>query len=99
MDRNSLLWGILWGLMVPIAGVALFYTIKYLPQNVSVADFVYLLRTNKPNISKVISLGLIACIPLITYFKNRRRYQTLKGIFISIGFYALLAIAYRFHFL
>lgn len=70
-----------------------------MPQNVSLIDFYYLLQSNKPNISKVISLGLIACIPLITYYKNRRLYNTLKGIFISILFYALLAVAYRFNLL
>ncbi len=70
-----------------------------MPQNVSLTDFIYLLKTNKPNISKVISLGLIACIPLITYYKNRKLYLTLRGIFIAIILYALLAVAYKFHLL
>lgn len=70
-----------------------------MPQNVSLTDFIFLLKTNKPNISKVISLGLIACIPLITYYKNRKLYLTLRGIFIAIILYALLAVAYKFHLL
>ncbi len=70
-----------------------------MPQNVSLADFLYLLKTNKSNISKVISLGLIACIPLITYYKNRKLFLTLKGIFAAIIIYALLAVAYKFNIL
>ena len=70
-----------------------------MPQNVSLSDFIYLLKSNKPNISKVISLGLIACIPLITYYKNRKLYVTLKGVFIAIAVYALIAISYKFNLL
>ncbi|MBK6330289.1 MAG: hypothetical protein IPF62_07135 [Bacteroidetes bacterium] len=73
------------------------YVFKYIPQNVSLDDFIYLVKTNKSNIPKVISLGLIACIPLIAYYNNRKRYSTLKGIFLSIMIYALLAVAYKFH--
>lgn len=46
-------------------------------------------------IPKVISLGLIACIPLITYYKNRKMFQTLKGVFAAIIFYALIAVMYK----
>jgi hypothetical protein len=91
--------GFILGMIVPIFGISLLYVFKYMPQNVSVADYIYLLKTNKPNISKVISLGLIACIPLITYYKNRKAFQTLKGIFVAIIIYGLIAVAYKFNFL
>ncbi|MCF8293208.1 MAG: hypothetical protein K9I70_05310 [Chitinophagaceae bacterium] len=99
MIRNNAAFGFLLGVIVPLLGILLLFVIKYMPQNVSLTDFIYLLKTNKPNISKVISLGLIACIPLITYYKNRKLYLTLRGIFIAIILYALLAVAYKFHLL
>ena len=99
MTRNNAAFGFLLGVIVPLLGILLLFVIKYMPQNVSLTDFIYLLKTNKPNISKVISLGLIACIPLITYYKNRKLYLTLRGIFIAIILYALLAVAYKFHLL
>ncbi len=99
MNRDNILFGFMLGIIVPIFGVMLLFVIKYMPQNVSLADFIYLLKSNKPNISKVISLGLIACIPLITYYKNRKLYVTLKGIFGAIILYAIFAVAYKFHFL
>jgi uncharacterized membrane protein len=99
MNKNNLLFGFVAGTIVPLLGILLLYVLKYMPQNVSLADFIYLLKTNKHNISKVISLGLIACIPLITYYRNRKRYETLKGIFAAIMIYALLAIAFKFRFL
>jgi uncharacterized membrane protein len=97
MNKDNFLLGLLAGIVVPILGVLLLYVFKYVPQNVSLSDFIYLVKTNKSNIPKVISLGLIACIPLITYFKNRKKYTTLKGIFLAIMLYAIIAISYKFN--
>lgn len=99
MLRNHPLFGFILGILVPLFGIFLLYLYKYMPQNVSLADFIFLLKTNKPNISKVISLGLIACIPLITYYKNRKMYKTLQGVFAAIILYALLAVGFKFHLL
>ncbi|HQW47072.1 MAG: hypothetical protein IPL09_14135 [Bacteroidetes bacterium] len=97
MNKDNFFLGVIAGLVVPILGILMLYVFKYIPQNVSLDDFIYLVKTNKSNIPKVISLGLIACIPLIAYYNNRKRYSTLKGIFLSIMIYALLAVAYKFH--
>ncbi len=97
MNKDNFFLGVIAGIVVPILGILMLYVFKYIPQNVSLDDFIYLVKTNKSNIPKVISLGLIACIPLIAYYNNRKRYSTLKGIFLSIMIYALLAVAYKFH--
>ncbi|GBL35756.1 hypothetical protein EMGBS15_13510 [Filimonas sp.] len=99
MIRNNAVFGFILGVIVPLFGILFLYVIKYMPQNVSLSDFLYLLKTNKPNISKVISLGLIATIPLITYYRNRKLYLTLKGVFTAIVLYALTAVAYKFNLL
>lgn len=95
MNRDNFFLGLLAGLIVPLLGVVMVYVYKYLPQNVSLSEFIFLIKTNKSNIPKVISLGLIACIPLIAYYNNRKRFTTLKGIFVAIIFYGLIAVAYR----
>lgn len=99
MNKDHFILGIVLGLVVPILGIAVLYTIKFVPQNISVSDFILLLQKNKSNIPKVISLGMIACIPLIAYYNNRKCMRTLKGIFLSILIYALLAVAYKFRLL
>lgn len=99
MIRNNLMFGIVLGMIVPILGILMFYVIRFVPDNVSLADFIFLVKTNRGMIPKVISLGMIACIPLITYYKNRRLYTTLKGIFIAIVVYALIAVSYKFNLL
>lgn len=97
MNRDSFVLGIILGCIVPICGMFILYTIKYLPANHSFDDFLYLMKSNHQNIPRVISLSMIACIPLITYYKNRNRYQTLKGVFVFIVLYVLLALMYKFN--
>ena len=99
MNRDQLFFGFILGIIIPIFGILLFYVFKYVPYNVPLMDFVNLLKTNTHLIPKILSLGLIACIPLITYYKNRRRNKTLTGIFIAILLYALIIVLYKFNFL
>jgi hypothetical protein len=99
MLRDNIFLGVLLGLIVPCFGILIFYTIKYMPDNISLSDFMYMIKTNRYIIPKIISLGLLACIPLITYYKNRRLYNTLKGIFVSIILYGLVAVLYKFNIL
>lgn len=99
MRRDHLFFGFVLGVVVPLLGISLLYTLRFMPQNVSPADFIYLLQTNRGMIPKVISLGMLACIPLITYYKNRRCYDTLKGVFAAIILYTLLAVLYKFRLL
>ena len=99
MIRNNLFFGFILGMIVPLLGIAVFYTVRFVPQNVSISEFLFLVKTNRNMIPKVISLGLIACIPLITYYKNRRLNTTLKGIFIAILIYAAIAVMYKFNIL
>lgn len=99
VNRDSLPFGILLGLIVPLIGMLMVYALRDLPQHHSFSDFIYLMQSNHQNIPRVISLSMIACIPLITYYKNRHRYQTLKGVFISIMLFVLLAVLYKFNML
>ena len=99
MVRDNIFFGLIMGLLIPLLGMLFFFVIKYVPQNVSLVDFYYLMKSNKTNISKVISLGLIACIPLITFYKNRRCYKTLQGVFVAIIVYGIFAVAFKYHFL
>ncbi len=99
MQRDHLFFGFMLGLIVPLLGILMLYTIKYMPHNVSLSEFVYSIQEKHSLIPKVISLGLIACIPLITYYKNRKKFLTLKGIFGAIIMYALVAVLYKFNIL
>jgi hypothetical protein len=99
MNKDHPILGFILGLLVPVLGMYLYYLLKFMSEHISVADSLNLLKNNHYMIPKVISLGLITCIPLITYYKNRKRMKTLKGIFAAIIIYGLIAVMYRFNIL
>lgn len=96
MLRNNYFFGILLGAVVPLLGVTLVYVIRYMPRDVSLPYFLELMQDNPRTISATLSLGLLACIPLFTYYKNRRLMKTLYGIFIPVVIYAIIVLVYRF---
>jgi hypothetical protein len=99
MGKNNPVLGFILGLIVPLFGTLFLYLIKFMPQNISLSEFIQLAKNNQQNIPKVISLSLLACIPLITYYKNRRCYRTLNGVFAAILMYAAVVVAYKLHWL
>lgn len=93
--RNNYFFGFFLGLIIPLLGVVFFYVILYIPKSVSFSGFISLLKNNHRLISSTLSLGLIACIPLFTYYKNRRLYKTLYGVFGAVAIYAIIILGYK----
>ena len=99
MQKDHFFLGFLLGIIIPMIGIFFFYLFKFLPDNLSFTDFLFLVKSNQYMIPKIISLGLLATIPLITYYKNRKLYTTLKGIFVAIMLYGIIAVLYKFNML
>lgn len=95
---NALL-GLLIGLLFPLLGVALLYFLwgnnasfaKYLAMFVTF-DFPSQMNAS----SKVLSLSVIANLIPFYFFLNRRRYQTVKGLLISMVLFFVLIVLYKF---
>jgi hypothetical protein len=96
MLRNNHFFGFMLGIVIPFMGFVLVYMFRYMLKGVTVDFFLQLLHQNPRAISSTISLGLITCIPLFTYYRNRRLYKTLYGIFAAVILYAAIMIVYRF---
>jgi hypothetical protein len=96
MKRDNYFFGLFLGLLIPMLGVLFFYVILYVPDGVSISLFIHALKTNPMMVSKMLSLGMIACIPLFTFYRNNRMFKTLYGIFGPVLVYAILVIGSRF---
>lgn len=97
MLRNNYFFGFFLGAIIPMLGIFMVYLLRYSGDSVSIGMFLRLMRDNPRTISSTVSLGLIACIPLFTYYKNRKLYKTLYGIFAAVAIYAAIVIIYRFN--
>lgn len=97
MIRNNYFFGFFLGIIIPLLGIFMVYLLRYSGDNVTIGRFLSLMRDNPRTISSTVSLGLIACIPLFTYYRNRKLYKTLYGIFAAVAIYAVIVIIYRFN--
>ncbi len=97
MQRDNYFFGFILGVIIPILGVLMVYAFRYMGKDISLEQFWHLMQDNPRTISSTLSLGLIACIPLFTFFRNRKLYKTLYGSFIAVAIYAIIVIIYRFN--
>ena len=91
MKRNSLLLGVILGLIAPMLGMAGYYFLKFYP-TYSIADFVGIVLSEKTILSALSTFALFANVALLTIYLNTRRDETAKGIFIISCVYAIAAI-------
>ncbi|MFT4155666.1 hypothetical protein [Parafilimonas sp.] len=97
MKKNSFLWGIILGIIVPVFGVLGYYFWKFYP-TFSIGDFMHVIFSQKTILSAISTFALFANIVLLTLCLNTRRDETAKGIFIVSCIYSIAAIAAKLFF-
>jgi hypothetical protein len=91
LKKNSLLFGVIIGLVAPLLGMLAYYFWKFYP-TYSIVDFVHVIFTQKSILSALSTFALFANVALLTLYLNTRRDETAKGIFIVSCAYAIAAI-------
>jgi hypothetical protein len=94
LKRNSLLFGIIIGLIAPLIGMLGYYFWKFYP-TYSLGDFISLLLSEKTILSALSTFALFANVVLLTIYLNTRRDETAKGIFLISCIYAIAAITLK----
>jgi hypothetical protein len=94
LKRDSLLFGIIIGLIAPLIGVLGYYFWKFYP-TYSLGDFISLLLSEKTILSALSTFALFANVVLLTIYLNTRRDETAKGIFLISCIYAIAAITLK----
>ncbi|MCX8471356.1 MAG: hypothetical protein ORN55_06205 [Chitinophagaceae bacterium] len=95
--KNNIFTGIFLSLLVTVFGAALVYVLKYSPNNMTVPEFIDDVIHSNAKKSAVLSLALLANIPLIYFNQMRKRLKTITGIAIVIGIMCLIIINARFN--
>ena len=94
MKRNSLLFGIIIGLIAPLLGMLGYYFWKFYP-TYSLGDFISIILSQKTIFSALSTFALFANVVLLTIYLNTRRDETAKGIFLISCVYAIAAIVIK----
>jgi len=94
LKRNSLLFGLILGLVAPMLGMIGYYFMKFYP-TYSIRDFFNVVLSEKTILSALSTFALFANVALLTIYLNTRRDETAKGIFIISCVYAIAAIVIK----
>ena len=93
--KDQLRFGILLGFIAPVVGLLIYYFAQF--RNVtSIPGFFYYVVTEKALLTAVISVLLVANAGVFTWYVNRRKDRTAKGVFISTCIYGLAALIWKF---
>jgi hypothetical protein len=96
MVKDSYVKGILIGLVIPFIGFFGFYKWKF--SVFSIQEFGSMLIQQKSILSSMISVSLLLNGAVLTFFFQKERDNTAKGIFIITCIYALFALACKWFF-
>ena len=93
--KNDVGFGLLLGFTAPIFGLLIYYLVQF--RNItSLPGFFYYVVTEKALLTAVISVLLVANAGVFTWYVNKRKDRTAKGIFISTCVYGLTALIWKF---
>ena len=95
LNKDNLRFGLLLGLIAPLLGLIIYYLAQF--RNVtSLSGFFYYVVTEKALLTAVISVLLVANAGVFTWFVNKRKDRTAKGVFISTCIYGIAALIWKF---
>lgn len=88
-------FGLLLGFIAPIVGLLIYYFVQF--KNVTtLPGFFYYVVTERALLTAVISVLLVANAGVFTWYINKRKDRTAKGVFISTCIYGLAALVWKF---
>lgn len=92
--KDNLKLGIVIGLIAPLLAMVLYYFWNF-SKAMTFAEYLGLLRTNKPLLTGVSSISLVANAVFFTIYINTHRDKTAKGIFVSTLLYGIGVLVYK----
>ena len=94
MNKDNLRLGIVLGFIAPIFGMALYYFIQF--RNVmTLSEFGHVILVEKRLLTALISVSLVANAVIFTYYINKRKDRTAKGIFIATCIYGIASLLWK----
>lgn len=91
MVKDNYIFGVVVGLALPFVGFYGFYQWKF--SVFSFSEFGDMLVQQKSVLSAMISVSLLLNAGALTYFFQKEKDKTAKGIFFTTSIYAITAIA------
>jgi hypothetical protein len=92
--KDNLRFGVLLGILGPMLAMVLYYFYNF-SGTIRFVEYFYVLRTNKPLLTAISSISLLANAILFTIYINTHRDKTAKGIFVATLIYGIIVLVYK----
>jgi hypothetical protein len=92
--KDNLKFGILLGVLGPLIAMILYYFWNF-SSSFSFGEYLYVLRTNRPLLTAISSISLLANAILFTVYINTHRDKTAKGIFAATLIYGIAVLVFK----
>jgi hypothetical protein len=92
MHRNNFIVGIVASVAASIFGLLLLYVFKFMPANIELAEYATLIKTESSFRSSVLSLALLANIPLFYWCQRRKLMRSAYGVAAIVLLVGLLIV-------
>ena len=92
--KDNLKFGILLGVLGPLLAMTLYYFWNF-SRTISFGEYLYVLHNNKPLLTAISSISLLANAVLFTVYINSHRDKTATGIFAATLIYGIVVLVYK----
>lgn len=94
MKRNAPILGLIIGILLPMAGMAIMYFLRF--KNIPFSEYVTSIFTNGKLGSMVLSLSVLLNVIPFIFYTNRRLDHTARGLLVATMLYAVLFVLIKF---
>ena len=95
MNKDSIKLGLILGFVAPVFGMLLYYFVQF--RNLAtLSEFIHIILVQRTLLTALVSVSLVANAAVFTYYINKRKDQTAKGIFIATCIYGVASLVWKF---
>lgn len=95
LAKDNLRFGLLLGFLAPLAGMLIYYLVQF-RNAATLPEFFYFILKERALLTAMISVLLVANAAVFTWYANKRKDRTAKGIFVSTCIYGISALIWKF---
>ncbi len=95
LRKDNLRFGLLLGFLAPMAGLLIYYLVQFKNVTTLPGFFIYVIK-EKTLLTAMVSVLLVANAGVFTWYVNKRKDRTAKGVFISTCIYGFAALIWKF---
>jgi hypothetical protein len=92
MHKNNFIIGVLAAVAASCFGLLVLYVLKFMPSNIELVEFINLLKNESQFRSGVLSLALLANIPLFYWCQRRKLMRSAYGVALIVFIVALIVV-------